>query len=98
MRRPSIRVSPSQNCCKHSRISVTMEVGQPLPSTELVRLVRTLRRWTGQPVRVALHAEDELGWLQEWASSLEEVLGEVGQVEFRTCQRSVRDPNEGLPF
>jgi hypothetical protein len=98
MRRPSIRVSPSPNYCKHSRISVTLEVGQPLPSTELVRLARTLRRWTGQPVRVALCAGDELGWLQEWACALEGVLEEVGQIEFQTCQRSVRDPNEGLPF
>jgi hypothetical protein len=98
MRRPLVRVSPSRNYCKHSRISVTLEVSQPLSSLELARLAQTLRRWTGQAARVALCAGEELGWLEEWAETLDGARGQLVEVDFLTSMRCGCGPREGEPF
>lgn len=63
MRRPQVRVSPSRDYRKHSRIQVTLEVRQPLSALELARLAQTLQRWTGELVRVVLCAGEELEWV-----------------------------------
>ena len=98
MRRPLVRVSPSRNYCKHSRIHVSLEVSQPLSSLELARLAQTLRRWTGQTVRVALCAGEELGWLEEWSETLEGARGQLVQIDFQTRMPGGRVPPEGEPF
>ena len=96
MRRPQVRVSPSRDYRKHSRIQVTLEVRQPLSALELARLAQTLQRWTGELVRVVLCAGEELEWLEEWADTLEGARGQVVRVDFLTCMRGVGCRPEGL--
>jgi hypothetical protein len=98
MSSPLLRVTPSRDDRRHSRIHMSVEVSQPLSPLELADLAQALRRWTGQTPRFALCAGEELEWLEQWSDAVHGALGHLVQVEFHTRLQGGRGPHETEPF